>query len=110
KDHGRAGHAVFETAFHERVVQRLELERALRTALVSGEMEVHYQPVVRLADDAIVGVEALVRWQRPGVGLVGPDAFMAVAEETGLITQLDRWVLEQACQQLATWRGEGLGA
>src|SRR5690606_28430303 len=89
KAQGRAGHAVFETELHERVVERLELERSLRAALVDGELEVHYQPVVRLADNVIVGVEALLRWNRPGIGLVTPSAFMAVAEETGLVTHLD---------------------
>jgi diguanylate cyclase (GGDEF)-like protein/PAS domain S-box-containing protein len=110
KDQGRAGHAVFEAALHERVVQRLDLERALRGALVDADLTVHYQPVVRLADGAVVGAEALVRWNRRGVGLVKPDSFIAVAEETGLIVQLDRWVLFEACQQLATWRRSGLGS
>ncbi|NLD77305.1 MAG: EAL domain-containing protein [Acidimicrobiales bacterium] len=110
KDQGRAGHAVFETELHERVVQRLELERALRSALVHGELAVHYQPVVRLADNSIVGVEALVRWDRPGIGVVEPEEFIAVAEETGLVGYLDRWVLTEACQQIAAWRSGGLGS
>ncbi len=110
KDQGRAGYAVFEAALHERVVQRLEMERALRSALVNGELTVHYQPVLSLADGAVVGVEALVRWLRPGHGLIGPDDFMAVAEETGLVDQLDRWVLDRACQQLSAWRAAGLGS
>jgi diguanylate cyclase (GGDEF)-like protein/PAS domain S-box-containing protein len=108
KDQGRAGHAVFEVALHERVMQRLELERALRRALADGELAVHYQPVVRLDDRSVVAVEALVRWNRPGHGMVQPDAFLAVAEETGLITQVDQWVLGEACRQLDAWRGEGL--
>ncbi|MEO6629759.1 MAG: EAL domain-containing protein [Aquihabitans sp.] len=108
KDQGRAGHAVFETALHERVVHRLGLERALRAALVDAELVVHYQPVIRLADSAVVGFEALVRWDRPGSGLVEPESFIAVAEETGLIVPLDRWVMYEACRQLALWRADGL--
>ena len=109
KDQGRAGYAVFETALHERVVQRLGLERALRSALVDAQLVVHYQPVIRLADGEVVGFEALVRWHRPGFGLVKPETFIAVAEETGLIVPLDRWVMSEACQQLALWRADGLG-
>jgi diguanylate cyclase (GGDEF)-like protein/PAS domain S-box-containing protein len=108
KDQGRAGHALFEVSLHERVVQRLELERALRAALVDGELAVHYQPVVRLDDRSVVAVEALVRWNRPGVGMVHPDEFLSVAEETGLIAPLDRWVLGEACRQLDRWRRDGL--
>ena len=109
KEQGRAGHALFEASLHERVVQRLDLERALRSALVDGELTVHYQPVLRLADRAVVGAEALVRWNRPGSGLIRPDDFISVAEETGLIVQLDRWVLFEACRQVARWRRQGLG-
>lgn len=109
KDRGRAGHAVFETSLHERVVRRLELERALRNALSSVELTVHYQPVVRLADEQVVGVEALVRWDRPDHGLVHPESFVEVAEETGLIVSIDRWVMHEALAQLAVWRAEGLG-
>lgn len=108
KDQGRAGHALFEVALHERVVQRLELERALRSALLEGELAVHYQPVIRLEDRSVVAVEALVRWNRPGHGLVHPDVFLGVAEETGLIGQLDRWVLGEACRQLGAWRDAGI--
>lgn len=107
KDQGRAGYAVFEAAFQQRMVRRLELERDLRAALANGELTVHYQPVIRISDRSVAGVEALVRWNRPGHGLVAPDEFLAVADETGLITQIDRWVLGQACRQLAAWRGQG---
>jgi EAL domain-containing protein (putative c-di-GMP-specific phosphodiesterase class I) len=104
KEQGRARHAVFEDAIHERAVRRLEIERGIRGALNSAELVVHYQPVVRLSDRRTVSVEALVRWSRPGHGLVGPDDFVPIAEEVGLIVPLDRWVLEEACRQLAVWR------
>lgn len=109
KDLGRSGHAVFETSLHERMVRRLELERAIRSALGAGELEVHYQPVVCLDDQQVVAVEALVRWNRPGHGLIGPDEFMSVAAESSLISQIDRWVLDQSCRQLAQWRRAGIG-
>jgi diguanylate cyclase (GGDEF)-like protein/PAS domain S-box-containing protein len=104
KEQGRAGHAVFEEALHEQVVLRLDLERALRAALADEQLVVHYQPVVRVVDGALVAAEALVRWNRPGHGLVVPDLFVPVAEETGLIVPIDRWVLRQACAQVAAWR------
>jgi diguanylate cyclase (GGDEF)-like protein len=108
KELGRAGHVLFRPELHERMVRRLELEGALRNALEDDELTIHYQPVVRLVDGHLVGVEALVRWNRPGVGLVRPDEFISVAEEAGLIARLDRWVLYQACAQLAAWRRAGL--
>ncbi len=110
KEQGRAGHAVFEEALHERVVLRLDLERALRVALSEQQLVVHYQPVVRIDDGSLVGAEALVRWDRPGHELVVPDLFVPVAEETGLIVPIDRWVLCQACAQISAWRAmDGMG-
>ena len=109
KEQGRAGHAVFEDELHQRVVRRLDLERALRGALADSELDVHYQPVVRLEDDEVVGVEALARWHRPGEGVVPPDRFIEVAEETGMVVQIDRWVLGEALKRLAEWRGSGFG-
>jgi len=108
KDLGRSGHVVFEPSLHRRVMQRLEIEAALRLALDQGELSIHYQPQVRLVDGSIVGVEALVRWDRPGRGLLPPDRFIPLAEETGLVIPLDRWVFREACRQVAQWRSSGL--
>jgi diguanylate cyclase (GGDEF)-like protein len=83
---------------------RLDLELDLRRALADGELEVHYQPVVRTRGQAVVGVEALVRWRHPVRGLVSPAEFIPLAEETGLILPLGRFVLEEACRQIGTWR------
>jgi diguanylate cyclase (GGDEF)-like protein/PAS domain S-box-containing protein len=103
KDLGRAGHAVFEEDFRREQVDRLELERALRDALDAQEFHLQYQPLVDLRSGALVGVEALVRWARPDVGMVPPGHFIPVAEDTGLIIPIGTWVMEQACQQAMDW-------
>jgi diguanylate cyclase (GGDEF)-like protein/PAS domain S-box-containing protein len=106
KRKGKGGHAIFEAAMHTAALERLELEADLRRALAAGEILVHYQPIVRLADASLVGMEALVRWNRPGHGLVSPAGFIPVAEETGLILELGRWVLEEACRQVVAWQSD----
>ncbi len=88
---------------------RLSLERELRSALATGQLRVYYQPQVDLTDGRIIGVEALVRWQHPRHGLIEPAEFLSVAEETGLITQLDEWVQAHAFSEVAEWRRSGLG-
>ena len=97
-------HALFEPSMSAQTLERVELESDLRLALERGELRVHYQPIVTLESTEIVGFEALVRWQHPTRGLVPPLAFIPLAEETGLIIPLGRWVLETACRQAAKWR------
>jgi len=104
KSHATQRHAVFEPSMNDQTMERLDLENDLRGALERGELRVHYQPIVALDDERIVGFEALVRWQHPTRGLVAPMAFIPMAEETGLIVPLGRWVLETACRQAARWR------
>ncbi len=104
KGAGKAQAVLFDAALHAQVQDRLDLEADLRRALDRGEFVLHYQPEVRLSDGLILGAEALVRWQHPERGLLSPDTFIPLAEESGLIVPLGRWVLEEACRQAALWQ------
>jgi diguanylate cyclase (GGDEF)-like protein/PAS domain S-box-containing protein len=99
KRDGKGGYRLFEPEMHEGVLQRLELRTDLQRALVSDQLELYYQPVIRLGDGTISGVEALLRWNHPERGLVGPDQFIPLAEESGLIVPIGRWVLREGCRE-----------
>ncbi|MBG0565839.1 putative bifunctional diguanylate cyclase/phosphodiesterase [Actinoplanes aureus] len=107
KRQGRNAYAVFDEAMYASVInearQRMEMERAL----AEEQFVVHYQPVVDLPHQRVTGVEALVRWQHPERGLLAPNHFIDNAEESGLIVPLGRWVLQEACHQLARWQADG---
>jgi len=102
---GRNGMSLFDAAMQARVTARAGLEADMRRALINGEFLLHYQPQLSI-DGRVVGVEALVRWQHPQRGLVPPVEFIPVAEDTNMILQLGRWVMEEACRQLARWAGD----
>ena len=103
KENGRARSAVFAQTMRDTAVGRLDTEVALRRGIANGELELHYQPIVELPNGRLVGTEALVRWRHPTRGLVPPDQFIPIAEETGLIIPLGAWVLREAAGQAQQW-------
>jgi diguanylate cyclase (GGDEF)-like protein len=104
KTAGRGGVRVFDTAMHTRALQRLDFEAALRRAVIRQQFTVRYQPVVELAGGRLAGLEALVRWDHPERGMVMPGEFVGLAEDTGLIVPIGRWVLHAACQAARDWQ------
>jgi diguanylate cyclase (GGDEF)-like protein len=103
KASGRGTYRFFEQAMDQRMLERHELELELRKALVNGEFEVHFQPLVNLDTDKIGCCEALLRWKHPARGYIPPDRFIYLAEETGLITRIGDWVIRTACHEAAKW-------
>ena len=107
KDEGRNGFRFFASHMQQRTVNRLRLEADLRNAISQGELLLHYQPQCTL-DGQLVGVEALVRWQHPALGMIAPGEFIPLAEESGLVVPLGSWVMAEAIRQLAAWREAGV--
>ena len=101
---GRARHQVFDGAMHSQAVSLLQLETDLQRTFEREEYRIHYQPIVSLETSRVAGFEALVRWQHPERGLIYPKEFIAVAEETGMINRIDRWVIGEACRQTRQWQ------
>jgi len=108
KGRGKNCIAVFETALHEAAVHRYNLTYELDRAIREREFVVYYQPIIRLTDSAIIGAEALVRWQHPALGLLSPSAFITIAEESGAIVHIGRAVLDQVCEYLADHHPTGV--
>jgi diguanylate cyclase (GGDEF)-like protein len=104
KGQGPGRYEIFDDEMRKRVMSRLRIESELRNAVDRGELRVHYQPIVDVATGQPEAVEALVRWEHPRNGLCGPDDFIDVAEETGLIVDVGMWVLEESCRQVAEWQ------
>ena len=101
---GRAGHQVFDGDMHQRAVSSLQLETDLRRALERREIVPYYQPIVDLDSGTVVGFEALARWRHPTSGMLMPDLFIPVAEETGLVVEIGAWMLAEACRQMREWQ------
>jgi len=110
KERGRGSYCFYTAQMNAQGTERLMLESGLRRAVERGELELHYQPKMELGGQRIVGVEALMRWRHPALGMVSPAQFIPIAEETGLIESIGRWALERACADAMTWREVGLPA
>jgi len=108
KEAGRDGFRFFTSGMNVQVLARLDLELALRGALDGQQFEVHYQPKLDLNTGRISGVEALLRWRRPGFGLVYPAEFVPVMEDTGMVVRVGSWIIDEACRQIAAWNAEGV--
>ena len=108
KERGKARWELFDDRMRVRVVERFETEHALHLAALSGQFRLYYQPIVDLTDGSVVGAEALLRWLHPQRGLLTPDQFLAVAEDTRQILAIGRWVLNEACRQTRRWLDDGL--
>jgi diguanylate cyclase len=108
KDHGRNNYRFFEPDMNLRALERQSLEDGLRHAVERQQLVLHYQPIVNLHTRAVVGVEALVRWRHPQRGLISPEQFMPIAEGSGFILAIGRWVLRTACRQARMWQDAGL--
>ncbi len=106
KNRGKGRYAIFEPSMHTAIVERLDLEVDLKGAIERDELVLAYQPIFSLRSGAVAGVEALVRWRHPTRGLVLPEQFVPLAEESGVIRELGRWVLRAACHQGALWRAK----
>ncbi len=103
KASGKARYEIFDPIMRKRILERLELETELRRAIANDELQVYYQPIVSLPGQNIIGFEALARWSHPTMGVLTPGQFIPMAEDTGLIIPLDRFVLREACRQMAEW-------
>ena len=109
KERGRDQSRRFSAELATAASQRIDMEHDLRGALTARQFELHYQPKVRAVDGSVIGFEALLRWNRPGHGMVPPMHFIPLAEQLGLLVQIGHWVVQEACRQMAAWRVQGLG-
>ena len=104
KENGKARYTVFDRGMYDEALRLVKLESSLRLALKRDEFVMHYQPIISLSHNLLVGFEALIRWQHPQWGSVSPQEFIPIAEDTGLIIEIGEWLLQESCQQLQRWR------
>ncbi|MEE4254405.1 MAG: EAL domain-containing protein [Desulfuromusa sp.] len=109
KEQGKNRYQLYSSELTDAAIEKVLLESHLRRAIERNELVLHYQPQVSLTTGHVIAVEALVRWQHPDLGLVMPDKFIPLSEETGLITKMGEWILKTACEQLLVWREQGYG-
>jgi diguanylate cyclase (GGDEF)-like protein len=107
KANEKGTHATFDAGMHTRAVSRLRVEAELRHAVDAGELRLHYQPIVAIRTGTTLAFEALVRWEHPTRGLLGPGEFLPIAEESGLMVPMGRWILKETCRQIAEWKRAG---
>lgn len=107
KMQGRNNFQFFTVEMNKKAMERMQIENELRKALENEEFVLYYQPFVNLNDGKIIGCEALIRWQPPGKGMVAPDVFIPIAEESGLIVEIGEWVINEACRQCMAWQQHG---
>jgi diguanylate cyclase (GGDEF)-like protein/PAS domain S-box-containing protein len=107
KEQGRARSEIYDTNSHDQAIRHLRTGNELHRALERSELRIHYQPILNLETSHLTGFEALLRWEHPERGLIGPDEFVSLAEETGLVVPIGSWALEEACRRTAAWHGRG---
>lgn len=107
KKKGKNDYLFYSNELDQKLLEKIELEGDLRKAIERGELLLHYQPQIRTEDHAMIGIEALVRWEHPTKGMLSPGLFIPIAEETGLIYEMGTWVLREACRQMRMWHDEG---
>jgi predicted signal transduction protein with EAL and GGDEF domain len=108
REAGRDGYRFFTSGMNVQVLARLDLELALRGAIDGEQFELHYQPKLDLNTGRVSGVEALLRWRRPGFGLVYPAEFVPLMEDTGMVVRVGAWIIDEACRQIAAWNKQGV--